>query len=185
MLIFFSLQRIMESPCVEGLLQAMLSIDIQEDSLHYVTSCLAELAKQEGAMLHMVKWMNEPLTKRLVRLAGQREHSEPSFHAASIIQHMIDHEKMMLLLKCHIREIQAYLRNFLTHQEVRFQQLAISTFCRLQAGMSSPPGSSLGALPAPISSKGKSLSQAVTCTPELTASRRNPRAAATLTVLSA
>ncbi|OXB68428.1 hypothetical protein ASZ78_010049 [Callipepla squamata] len=126
-------QRIMESPCVEGLLQAMLSIDIQEDSLHYVTSCLAELAKQEGATLHMVKWMNEPLTKRLVRLAGQQEHSEPSFHAASIIQHMIDHEKMMLLLKCHIREFQAYLRNFLTHQEVRFQQLAISTFCRLQA----------------------------------------------------
>ncbi|XP_065589602.1 uncharacterized protein LOC136046784 [Cyrtonyx montezumae] len=125
-------QRIVESPCVEGLLQAMLSIDIQEDSLHYVTSCLAELAKQEGARLCMVKWMNEHLTKRLVRLAGQREHSEPSFHAASIIQHMIDHEKMMLLLKCHIREIQAYLRNFLTHQEVRFQQLAISTFCRLQ-----------------------------------------------------
>ncbi|XP_052530764.1 uncharacterized protein LOC128076738 [Tympanuchus pallidicinctus] len=126
-------QRIIESPCVEGLLQTMLSIDIEENSLHYVTSCLAELAKQEGGTLCMVKWMNEPLTKRLVRLAGQREHTETSFQAASIIQHMIDHEKMMLLLKCHITEIQAYLRNFLTHQEVRFQQLAISTFCRLQA----------------------------------------------------
>ncbi|XP_419727.5 vacuolar protein 8-like isoform X2 [Gallus gallus] len=126
-------QRIIESPCVEGLLQTMLSIDIQEDSLHYVTSCLAELAKQEGATLRMVKWIDEPLTKRLVRLAGQREHTETSFRAASIIQHMIDHEKMMLLLKCHITEIQAYLRSFLTHQEVRFQQLAISTFCRLQA----------------------------------------------------
>ncbi|XP_021245608.1 vacuolar protein 8-like isoform X3 [Numida meleagris] len=126
-------QRIIESPCVEGLLQTMLSIDIQEDSLLYVLSCLAELAKQEGATLRMVKWMDEPLTKRLVRLAGQREHTEPSFQAASIIQHLIDHEKMMLLLKCHIREIQAYLRNFLTHREVRFQQVAISTFCRLQA----------------------------------------------------
>uniref|UniRef100_A0A669P5U1 Vacuolar protein 8 n=1 Tax=Phasianus colchicus TaxID=9054 RepID=A0A669P5U1_PHACC len=126
-------QRIIESPCVEGLLQTMLSIDIEENSLHYVTSCLAELAKQEGGTLRMVKWMNEPLTKRLVRLAGQREHTETSFQAASIIQHMIDHEKMMLLLKCHIIEIQAYLRNFLTHQEVRFQQLAISTLCRLQA----------------------------------------------------
>lgn len=39
----------------------------------------------------MVKWMNEPLTKRLVRLAGQREHTETSFQAASIIHHMIDH----------------------------------------------------------------------------------------------
>lgn len=39
----------------------------------------------------MVKWIDEPLTKRLVRLAGQREHTETSFRAASIIQHMIDH----------------------------------------------------------------------------------------------
>uniref|UniRef100_A0A8B9UU50 Vacuolar protein 8 n=1 Tax=Anas zonorhyncha TaxID=75864 RepID=A0A8B9UU50_9AVES len=126
-------ERIIESPCVEGLLQALLSIDIREDSLHYVTSCLAELTKEEGATLRMVQRMDEPLTKRLVRLAGQVEHTEPSFQAASIIQHMIDHEKMMRLLKCHIREIQAYLENFLSHQEIRFQQLGISTFCRLQA----------------------------------------------------
>uniref|UniRef100_A0A8C3J0Q9 Vacuolar protein 8 n=1 Tax=Calidris pygmaea TaxID=425635 RepID=A0A8C3J0Q9_9CHAR len=39
-------QRIIESPCIEGLLQTMLSTDVQEDSLLYVTSCLAELAKQ-------------------------------------------------------------------------------------------------------------------------------------------
>ncbi|XP_061234461.1 uncharacterized protein LOC133225735 isoform X2 [Neopsephotus bourkii] len=124
-------QRIFESPCVEGLLQTMLSTNTEEDSLHYVTSCLAELAKQ-GATLHMVQWMDEPLTKCLVRLAGQREHTEPSFQAASIIQHMIGHEKMMLLLKRHIRDIQAYLKNFLTHREIRFQQLGISTFCRLR-----------------------------------------------------
>ncbi|KAF4795672.1 vacuolar protein 8-like protein [Turdus rufiventris] len=84
-------QRITESCCVEGLLQTMLLTDAQEDSLRYVTSCLAELAKQEGAILHMVQWMDEPLTKRLVRLAGQLEYPEPSFHAASIIQHMIGH----------------------------------------------------------------------------------------------
>ncbi|KFQ26935.1 hypothetical protein N332_02095, partial [Mesitornis unicolor] len=129
-------QKIIESPCVEGLLQTMLSTDIQEDSLHYVTSCLAELAKQERATLRMVQWMDEPLTKCLVRLAGQLRHTEPSFQAASIIQHLIGHEKMMLLLKHHMREIQAYLNDFLTHQEIRFQQLGISTFCRLREGMS-------------------------------------------------
>ncbi|KFV10417.1 hypothetical protein N340_14230, partial [Tauraco erythrolophus] len=127
-------QRIVESPCVEGLLQTMVSTDIQEDSLHYVTSCLAELAEQEGATLRMVQWMDEPLTKCLVRLAGQLEHTEASFQAASIIQHMIGHEKMTLLLKRHIGEMQAYLEKFLTHQEIRFQQLGISTFCRLQEG---------------------------------------------------
>ncbi|XP_010003865.1 PREDICTED: vacuolar protein 8-like [Chaetura pelagica] len=126
-------QGIIESPCVEGLLQTMLSTDLQEDSLHYVTSCLAELAKQEGATLRMVQWMDEPLTKCLVSLAGQLEHAEPSFQAASIIHHMIGHEKMLLLLRGHTAEIQAYLQNFLTHQEIRFQQLGISTLCRLRA----------------------------------------------------
>lgn len=62
-------------------------------------------------------------------------------------------EKMMLLWKQHIGEIQAYLKNFLTHQEVRFQQLGISTFCRLQAGACFLPR-----LPAPISSKEALLS---------------------------
>ncbi|KAF1467606.1 hypothetical protein FQV17_0002532, partial [Megadyptes antipodes antipodes] len=131
-------QRIIESLCVEGLLQTMLSTDIQEDCLHCVTSCLAELAKQEGAALCMVQRMDEPLTKCLVRLAGQLEHTEASFQAASIIQHMTGHEKMMLLVKRHIGEIQAYLKNFLTHQEIRFQQLGISTFCRLREGTSFP-----------------------------------------------
>ncbi|XP_065488362.1 uncharacterized protein LOC135987405 isoform X2 [Caloenas nicobarica] len=126
-------ERIIESPCVEGLLQTMLSTDTEEDSLHYVTSCLAELAKQEGATLHMVQWIDEPLTKRLVRLAGQLECTETSFQAASIIQHVIGHEKIVLLLKHHIGEIQAYLKNFLVHQETRFQQLGIATFCRLRA----------------------------------------------------
>ncbi|KGL79512.1 hypothetical protein N309_06149, partial [Tinamus guttatus] len=129
-------QRIIESPCVEGLLQTMLSTDIQEDSLHYVTSCLAELAKQEGAAGHMVPCMDEPLTRCLVRLAGQRDRVEPAFHAASIIQRLMGHEKTMRLLRCHIAETQAYLRNFLSHPEVRFQQLGIATLCGLQGGAS-------------------------------------------------
>ncbi|XP_071596939.1 uncharacterized protein [Heliangelus exortis] len=125
-------QRIIESPCVEGLLQTLLSTDIQEDSLHYVTFCLAELAKQEGATICMVQWMDEPLTNCLVSLAGRLEHPELCFQAASIIYHMMGHEKMILLSKQHIEEIQAYLMNFLIHPEIRFQQLGISTFCRLR-----------------------------------------------------
>lgn len=45
----------------------------------------------EGATLHMVQWIDEPLTKCLVRLAGQLKHTETSFQAASIIQHVIGH----------------------------------------------------------------------------------------------
>ncbi|XP_053880282.1 uncharacterized protein LOC128835017 isoform X2 [Malaclemys terrapin pileata] len=120
-----TIQGIIESPCVEGLLQAILSTEIQEESLHYVTCSL------EGATLHLLEWMNEPLIKRLVRLAGQREHTETSFQAASIVRRMICHDKVMSLLKCHLEEVQRYLMNFLSHQEIRFQQLGISTLGKL------------------------------------------------------
>ncbi|KAM9155943.1 uncharacterized protein ACDP82_004217 [Pangshura tecta] len=126
-----NIQGIIESPCVEGLLQAILLTEIQEESLHYVTCSLGELAKHEGATLHLLEWMNEPLIKRLVRLAGQREHTEPSFQAAFIVRHMIRHDKVMSLLKCHMEEVQHYLMNFLNHQEIRFQQLGISTLGKL------------------------------------------------------
>ncbi|XP_034621477.1 vacuolar protein 8-like [Trachemys scripta elegans] len=126
-----TIQGIIESPCVEGLLQAILSTEIQEESLHYVTCSLGELATHEGATLHLLEWMNEPLIKRLVRLAGQREHTETSFQAASIVRRMICHDKVMSLLKCHLEEVQRYLMNFLSHQEIRFQQLGISTLGKL------------------------------------------------------
>nr|XP_006123909.2 vacuolar protein 8-like [Pelodiscus sinensis] len=130
--LFKNVQRIIESPCVGGLLQAILSTETQEESLHYLTCSLAELAKHEGATLHLLEWMNEPLIKRLVRLAGQQEHTELSFQAASIVRHMLCYDKVMSLLKCHLGEVQHYLMNFLNRQEIRFQQLGISTLGKLQ-----------------------------------------------------
>ncbi|KYO19063.1 uncharacterized protein LOC102558480 isoform X2 [Alligator mississippiensis] len=127
-----NMQRIMESSCFEGLCYTILSPDVQEEPLHYVIACLAELAKHEGSAFHMLQWMDESLIKCLVKLAGQLQHTEPSFQAASIIQHAICHEKVRSLLKCHIKDIQCYIMNFLTHQEIRFQQLGISTICKLQ-----------------------------------------------------
>ncbi|KAM8809258.1 uncharacterized protein ACNFOS_000684 [Eudromia elegans] len=125
-------QRIVESPCVEGLLQAMLCTDVQEDSLQYVTSCLAGLAKQEGAVGRMVAWLDEPVLSCLVRLAGQQDRAETSFQAASIIQHLIGHGNTVHLLRRRAKETQAYVRHFLTHREARFQRLGIATLGSLQ-----------------------------------------------------
>ncbi|XP_074846601.1 uncharacterized protein LOC142011298 [Carettochelys insculpta] len=127
-----NVQRIIESPCMEGLFQAILSTEIQEESLHYLMGSLAELAKHDSATLHLLEWMNGPLIKCLLRLAGQQEHTEPSFQAASIVQRMMRHDKVMSLLKCHMQKVQHYLMNFLNHQEIRFQQLGISTLGKLQ-----------------------------------------------------
>lgn len=41
----YDLQKILESPCIEGLLQAIHNVHVLEDSLFYVISCLAELVK--------------------------------------------------------------------------------------------------------------------------------------------
>lgn len=60
-------------------------------ALEFLLTDCSPFCLLEGATLRMVQRMDEPLTKRLVRLAGQVEHTEPSFQAASIIQHMIDH----------------------------------------------------------------------------------------------
>ncbi|XP_054834955.1 uncharacterized protein LOC129329283 isoform X3 [Eublepharis macularius] len=128
-----SIKTVIENPCVEGLLQAIHDAEyLDEEALHCVTSCLGELVKHEGGLLRILELMDEPLLSCLVRLAGQVEQTEPSFQAAIVIKHLIQHEEVVCLLKYHLSKIQEYLMKYLTHQETRFQQLGISTLCLLQ-----------------------------------------------------
>ncbi|XP_062981513.1 uncharacterized protein LOC134398194 [Elgaria multicarinata webbii] len=127
------IQRVVESPCVKGLLQAVHSADLlEEEPLLCVTSCLTELVKHEGAAARMLELMDEPLIDSLVRLAGQVEQTEPSFQAAFMIRHIIQHKEAVSLLKSHMNKVQQYLMKYLIHQENRFQQLGIATLCILQ-----------------------------------------------------
>ncbi|XP_054834871.1 uncharacterized protein LOC129329283 isoform X2 [Eublepharis macularius] len=127
-----SIKTVIENPCVEGLLQAIHDAEyLDEEALHCVTSCLGELVKH-GGLLRILELMDEPLLSCLVRLAGQVEQTEPSFQAAIVIKHLIQHEEVVCLLKYHLSKIQEYLMKYLTHQETRFQQLGISTLCLLQ-----------------------------------------------------
>ncbi|KAJ6660073.1 hypothetical protein lerEdw1_017999 [Lerista edwardsae] len=128
-----NIQRVIESPCVEGLLQTVHYADcLEEESLSCVTSCLAELVKHEGATVRMLELIDEPLISCLVRLADQEEKTEPAFQAAFIIRHIIQHEDMVSLLKSYMSKVQQYLMNYLVHREIRFQHLGISTLCILQ-----------------------------------------------------
>ncbi|XP_077207900.1 uncharacterized protein LOC143844525 isoform X2 [Paroedura picta] len=127
-----NIRRVIESPCVEGLLQAIHGVEyLDEEVLHCVISCLGELVKHGGSA-RILELMDELLLSCLVRLAGQVEQTEPSFHAAVMIKHLIEHGEVVHLLKCHISKIQQYLMRYFTHQETRFQQLGISTLCVLQ-----------------------------------------------------
>ncbi|XP_048363627.1 vacuolar protein 8-like isoform X2 [Sphaerodactylus townsendi] len=128
-----SIMGVIESSCVEGLLQAIHGAEyLDEESLHCVTSCLGELVKHEGGSLRILELTDELLLSCLLRLAGQVEQTEPSFQTAIMIKHLIQHGEVMHLLKSHISKIQQYLMKYLTHQETRFQQLGISTLCLLQ-----------------------------------------------------
>ncbi|XP_066478843.1 uncharacterized protein [Tiliqua scincoides] len=128
-----SLQRVLDSPCIEGLFRAVCYADsLEEEALSCVTSCLAELVKHEGATVRMLELIDEPLISCLVRLADQAEQTESAFQAAFIIRHVIQHENGVSLLKSHMSKVQQYLMNYLVHREIRFQHLGISTLCILQ-----------------------------------------------------
>nr|XP_056708474.1 uncharacterized protein LOC130480076 [Euleptes europaea] len=128
-----SIEGVIESSCVEGLLQAIHGVEyLDEEALHCVTSCLGELVKHEGGSVRILELMDDLLLSRLLRLAGQVEQMEPSFQAAVMIKHLIQQGEVMQLLKSHVSKIQQYLVKYLTHQETRFQQLGISTLCLLQ-----------------------------------------------------
>nr|XP_033792676.1 vacuolar protein 8-like isoform X2 [Geotrypetes seraphini] len=126
-----NIQAIIESQCFKGLLQAFLSTENEEESLLCVTSCIAELTKHELVQSYLVERMDIPLLKYTMGLTSQAHHPELSFQAASIIRQLALHEKMVSLLKCEMEAVQHYLLNFLKHQELRFQQLGITTLCIL------------------------------------------------------
>ncbi|KAJ7341962.1 hypothetical protein JRQ81_008035 [Phrynocephalus forsythii] len=128
-----SIPKIIKSPCIEGLLQAVLSADLlEEESLSCVISCLAELLKHERAMACILELTDEALIGALLQVAGQVKQTETSFQTAFMIKCMIQHGKATVLLKQHMEKVQEYLMKYLSHQENRFQQLGISTLCLLQ-----------------------------------------------------
>ncbi|CAI5770164.1 8-like isoform X1 [Podarcis lilfordi] len=128
-----SIERVIESPCIEGLFQAVQSVDfLEEESLHCVMSSLVDLMKHEGATVRMLELVDDSVVCSLATLAGQVEQAELSFHAALVIKHLLQHKEMVSLLKSHMSKVQQYLIKYLIHQENRFQHLGISTLCILQ-----------------------------------------------------
>ncbi|KAM4693923.1 uncharacterized protein O3C94_004410 [Discoglossus pictus] len=126
-----NIQMIIQSQCFEELLQALLNPSNEEEALQYVASCIAELAKHDVTREHLVNRKDKALVRCLVRLAGQLEHKELSYQAASVIKQLSYSGKIAPELKNQMKEIQAYLMNFLSHPELRFQQLSIATLCTL------------------------------------------------------
>uniref|UniRef100_A0A8C5QXI2 Vacuolar protein 8 n=1 Tax=Leptobrachium leishanense TaxID=445787 RepID=A0A8C5QXI2_9ANUR len=125
-----NLEMIIQSPCFEELLIALLNPSNEEETLQYVAASVAELAKYDITRVHLIK--EKALIKRLVQLAGQLEHKELSFQAASVIKELSYSVKIASELNYYMKDVLAYLMFFLSHQELRFQHLGIATLCLLK-----------------------------------------------------
>ncbi|OCT78021.1 hypothetical protein XELAEV_18029117mg [Xenopus laevis] len=126
-----NIEVIIQSQCFDELLQALLNPNNEEEPLQFVASCLAELTKYDITREYLIQRKDKGLIRCLVKLAGQVEHKELSFHAAFVIKQLSHSEKISSELKLLIKDVQHYLMCFLGHPELRFQQLSISTLCTL------------------------------------------------------
>ncbi|KAM3932654.1 uncharacterized protein RB166_005664 [Leptodactylus fuscus] len=122
-----TIEIIVGSQCFEELLRSLLDPNKEEESLQYVATCLAELAKSDFTRKQLIKRKDEALMRCLVRLAARLEHRELSFQAATIIKYLSHTGRIAVDLKPFMKDVQAYLMNFLSHPELRFQQMGIAT----------------------------------------------------------
>ncbi|XP_018412438.1 PREDICTED: vacuolar protein 8-like [Nanorana parkeri] len=126
-----NIEVIVQSRCFEELLLALLDPNNEEESLQYLASCIAEVAKYDYAREHLIKKKDKAFLKCLVRLSGYLEHKELSFQAATVIKHLSHSGRIATYLKPFMKDVQAYLMSFLSHPELKFQQMGIATLCLL------------------------------------------------------
>ncbi|XP_077145416.1 uncharacterized protein LOC143807593 [Ranitomeya variabilis] len=122
---------IVQNQCFEELLIALLDPNNEDDSLQYVVSCLAELTKYNITREQLRKRKKEAILKHLVGMAVDLENQELSFQAASVLNHLSHSENNVADMKLFMKELQAYLMSYLSHPELRFQQMGIATLSSL------------------------------------------------------
>ncbi|XP_062326137.1 uncharacterized protein LOC134027035 [Osmerus eperlanus] len=125
-------QGLMESECLTGLLQVLVSSGATEEDLVCVTLCLHHLTTREVLQSRLATEMNPDHMLRLVTLSGEMENQELSYYSASIVSKLQINGDVVYLLRPHYPAISEYVLAFLKKQEVRFQQLGIVTLCSLK-----------------------------------------------------
>ncbi|KAI1895772.1 hypothetical protein AGOR_G00110220 [Albula goreensis] len=125
-----SQQAVMNSECVSRLLEALAAPSTTEQARVCVASCLHQLSSLDLLKPLFAKEVTADHVSHLVSFADQTDNPELSFHAASTIGQL--GMKDAPLLSHHSDAVLGYLLRFLKSQEVRFQQLAISTLSTLK-----------------------------------------------------
>ncbi|XP_067882211.1 uncharacterized protein [Heterodontus francisci] len=81
-------QAIVDSCCAVVLLQALSHLRVHDESLLYVTACIAELAKHETIRTQMIHESDVNIAAYLLMLSNQSENTDLSFQAACIISQL-------------------------------------------------------------------------------------------------
>ncbi|KAL7379534.1 hypothetical protein ABVT39_000880 [Epinephelus coioides] len=125
-------QAVMESLCLSGLLGALLSRSLSDDTLLHVTSCLHHLVSWDPLKSKLSVTITSEQVSRLVRLSGQMQTPQLTYNSAAIISKLEMTGEMAQLLRPHYITMSEYLLVFLTKKDVKFQQLGIVTVFNLK-----------------------------------------------------
>ncbi|KAK2826548.1 hypothetical protein Q5P01_020762 [Channa striata] len=124
-------QAVMEGLCLSGLLCALLSSALGDETLLQVTSSLNHLMSLGSFKSRLSATLTSEQISRLVTLSG-KNNSQLSYNCAAIISKLEMTEGMVQLLRPHYITMSDYLLVFLQKKDVKFQQLVITTIFNLK-----------------------------------------------------
>ncbi|XP_072221776.1 uncharacterized protein [Leuresthes tenuis] len=123
---------VMESLCLSGLLQALLSPSLSDETLLHVTSCLHHLMTWDLLRTELSATVTPEQVSRLVKLAEQMGSSQLAYNCAAIISKFEMAEEFVQLLRPHYITMSKYLLLFLKNEDVKFQQFGIDAIVKLK-----------------------------------------------------
>ncbi|KAK1875477.1 U-box domain containing protein 28 [Dissostichus eleginoides] len=125
-------QAVMEARCLSGLLGALLSPSLTDDTLMHLTSCLQNLMTQHPLKSELSVMITSEQVSRLVKLSGQSQNPQLSYNSAAVISRLEMTGETVQLLKPHYVTMLEYLSVFLKNKDLKFQQLGIVTIANLK-----------------------------------------------------
>ncbi|XP_076604841.1 uncharacterized protein LOC143331641 [Chaetodon auriga] len=127
-----SQQAVMEGLCLSGLLQALVSPALSDETSLHVTSCLYHLMTRDPLKSNLLVTVTSEQVARLVKLSGQTQNPQLSYNSAAVISKLETSGEMVQLLRPHYLNMLDYLLVFLKNKDVKFQQLGIVTIFNLK-----------------------------------------------------
>ncbi|XP_018559221.1 ankyrin and armadillo repeat-containing protein [Lates calcarifer] len=125
-------QALMESLCLSGLLWALLSPALSDETLLHVTSCIHHLMTWDLLRSHLSVTLTAQQVSGLVKLSGQTQNPLLSYNCAAIMSKLEMTEEIISLLRPHYIAMAEYLLVFLKNKDVKFQHLGIIAIFNLK-----------------------------------------------------